>query len=156
MCRLTPLGGPEALWICGPAKKGACAQAPQGQQQTQQEAAYDVLQSADIFTRYGHRKGLWLHRIAEPEASSFARPPLGDRRINCGQESSGGRPRGFFACRIVGLIEGPPDLLSGHLTEGQHPSFGRTAAIARRSTLSAASLFKSRIRSRIFHFGVMP
>jgi hypothetical protein len=39
---------PRGLWICGQ----RCPQAPQAQQQ-QKKRTFDVLQNADIFTRYG-------------------------------------------------------------------------------------------------------
>ena len=45
---------------------------------------------------FGSAANLWLRRIAEPEASSFARPPLGDPRIKCGHESPGGASPGIL------------------------------------------------------------
>jgi hypothetical protein len=41
---------PRSLWICG-TTQARCPQAPQAQQQ-QKKRTIDVLQNADIFTRY--------------------------------------------------------------------------------------------------------
>jgi hypothetical protein len=49
---LNPLGGRDALWVCGQ-RKARCSQAPQAKQQ-QKKRTFDVLQKADIFTRYQH------------------------------------------------------------------------------------------------------